>query len=90
MIVYKLTDGWAHDLRFEKSGYKLASGEKSLTGDVLPDINTLHSPEVRDRLAAREQRDEAIEVKIREIAKARLEQDGEWQAEWPELETASG
>jgi len=42
-IVYKFhDDGSVTDLRFVKDEYTLADNEKSLSGDVLPDIETLY------------------------------------------------
>ena len=39
---YVITDGQAHDLRFVADDYTPESGETIGTGDVLPDIETLH------------------------------------------------
>jgi hypothetical protein len=44
MIVYRIQlDGQATDLRFEKDDYVLQANEMSISGDILPDIETLHS-----------------------------------------------
>lgn len=44
MIVYKRQpDGQATDLRFVKGDYVAEAGEKIIKGDVLPDIETLHT-----------------------------------------------
>lgn len=45
MIVYALTDGLAHDLRYEKADYVLQPNERSLSGwGALPPLESLHDP----------------------------------------------
>lgn len=39
---YVITDGQAHDLRFVDDDYTPESGETVVSGDILPDIETLH------------------------------------------------
>ena len=45
MIVYKLTDGFAHELRYEEDDYALRAGELSIAGfGELPPLESLHDP----------------------------------------------
>ena len=45
MIVYKLTDGFAHELRYEEDDYALRAGELSIAGfGDLPPLESLHDP----------------------------------------------
>jgi len=59
-IVYSMTDGMAGNLRFVPNDYVLQSGEiEHAPGDVLPDVETLHSAEYtaeKERLSYREKR----------------------------------
>lgn len=41
---YRITEGWAHNLRFLKDGETPLPEEKIVNGDDLPDINSLHEP----------------------------------------------
>lgn len=52
MIVYKLTEGLASDLRYEEDRYVVRSAERSLPGwGPLPYIESLHEPEAIDERA---------------------------------------
>jgi hypothetical protein len=67
MIVYKLTDGFASDLRYEDDRYILKTGERSLPGwDPLPNIETLHEP------AALEARDAQEALRRKRVAALRV------------------
>lgn len=53
MIVYKLTNGFASDLRYEEDDYIARSGERSKPGwDQLPELESLHEPEAVEARAA--------------------------------------
>lgn len=66
-IVYKKTDGKAHDLRFVKSDYAAKNNETIIEGDKLPDINTLHSAEYIGNLNSEAQRIGSIDAAINTI-----------------------
>jgi hypothetical protein len=76
MIVYKKTNGMAHDLRFTDSPDK---DDITLTGDRLPDIDTLHDAgyiEARDK----EKANQAIKDKLSEIDAKSIRSLREWMA----------
>lgn len=62
-IVYKTTNGEAHDLRFVPEDYILKSKETLLEGNKLPDINTLHSAEYLAKQQAKEDSKQALRDK---------------------------
>ncbi len=87
MIAYKRqTDGRATDLRFVRANYQPQPDEHLLEGDVLPDIETLHTPEfkaARDAAKNLQDRIRAVESRItdRRIREALLTQEGrDWLA----------
>jgi hypothetical protein len=49
-IVYKKTNGKAHDLRYEKDGYTLKDDEMTQKSGPLPDIATLHDSDVKQSI----------------------------------------
>lgn len=55
-IVYKKTNGKAHDLRFVKTDYEVQVNEIIIEGDKLPDITTLHSSDHIEKLNLETQR----------------------------------
>ena len=47
MIIYKLVKGQAINLRFCSDDYVLEADEITINGDILPDIQTLHTEEYK-------------------------------------------
>lgn len=74
MIVYKITAGFAHDLRYEEEGYALKIGELSIVGSgTLPPLESLHDPlavqekedaEAAERLRLQNLREDALAVEL--------------------------
>lgn len=87
MYAYRMQpDGRASDLRFVRADYQPQPDEHTGEGDVLPDIETLHSPEykaARDAAKDLQDRIRAVESQItaRRLREAILTQEGrDWLA----------
>lgn len=74
MIVYKKTNGKAHDLQFKDIPDK---DDFILEGDRLPELETLHDPEYIT-LCAIEKENEAIKKQLEEIDIKSIRSIREW------------
>jgi hypothetical protein len=74
MIVYKKTDGKAHDLRFTDVP---EPDDITLTGDRLPDIETLHD-EAYKQSRDKEKYNQGIKDKLSEIDAKSIRSMREW------------
>lgn len=67
MIVYEFSaNGQANNLRFETDNYILKLDEHTVTGDELPEIDTLHSVEYKTAQAQKELLREAETIEVYE------------------------
>ena len=71
-IAYEMTEGMAHNLRFEINDYIPKPNESLLEGDKIPDINTLHSAEYLSEQTAQIVKERKIQTEMRKLAEDSL------------------
>lgn len=71
-IVYGVTGGRAHDLRFVPDDYIPTGGETVIEGDVLPDIKVLHSAAYLAGQKTKEDTKQALKDKHKGKSKSQL------------------